>query len=95
MRSSIKKLSDDLYLLKIKKGETLRYFVIGEDYELSYELFSLIDDGEFNEKEFFENININMIKDTLDEVNNRDEFDCLYHDMDETGNPIIKGDDNE
>lgn len=93
MRSSLKKLDDDLYLLKIKKGSMIRYFVIGEDYELSYELFSLIDDSNFNEKEFFENINTKMIRDTLDEINNRDEFDCLYHDMDEIGNPIIKGDE--
>lgn len=83
MRTKSKKIAEGINLITLKEENMIRYFIIGDDYELGYEIFSLIDEGDFDEKKFLDNLNIKIINDTLDEINNREEDDCLYHDMDE------------
>ena len=86
MRCKGKKISDDIILISLRDDDIIRYIAVGKDYEISYEVYSLIADENFNEKEFLKDINVNSIRDTLDDINNNMENDCLYHDIGEIDN---------
>lgn len=86
MRCKGKKISEDIILISLREDDIIRYIAVGKDYEISYEVYSLIADENFNEKEFLKDINVNSIRDTLDDINNSMEDDCLYHDIGEIDN---------
>ena len=80
MRTKAYKLNDKINLLELTDEKVKRLFIIGSDYDLGYELLSVINDNtKFNVKEYIKSLDIDKVYDYLCEVND-DADDYLYKD---------------
>lgn len=80
MKTKAHKLRDDIYLIELTDEKVKRLFVVGTDFDLSYELLSVLNDNkEFKIKDYIKAIDIDKIYDYLCEIND-DADDYLYKD---------------
>lgn len=84
MRTKAYKLNDKINLLELTDEKVKRLFIIGSDYDLGYELLSVINDNidiskKFNIKEYIKTLDLDKVYDYLCEVND-DADDYLYKD---------------
>lgn len=93
MKTKAHKLRDDIYLIELTDEKVKRLFVVGTDFDLSYELLSVLNDNkEFKIKDYIKAIDIDKIYDYLCEIND-DADDYLY--KDDIDNLLIGGDNDE
>lgn len=79
MRTKAHKIKDDLYIIELTDEKVKRLFVIGNDYDLGYEILSVLDDKKLNISDYIKTLDISMLYDNLCEIN-EDADDYLYHD---------------
>lgn len=91
MRTKAHKLKDDLYIIELTDENIKRLFVVGNDYDLAYEIMSTLNDKKININDYIKTLDISMLYDYLSEIND-DADDYLYKDNIE--NLLIGGDNN-
>lgn len=84
MRTKAYKLNDKINLLELTDDRVKRLFIIGSDYDLGYELLSVVNDDtdiskKFNIKEYIKTLDLDKIYDYLQEINEEAD-DYLYKD---------------
>lgn len=92
MRTKAHKITDDIYLIELTDEKIKRLFIVGADFDLSYELLSVYDNKDFKVKDYIKTLESDKLYDYLCEIND-DADDYLYKDDIED---IFKGgEDNE
>ena len=89
MRSKVYEMKNDLVLIELTDNIKKRLIVTHPDYDLSYELMSVLNENnkKFDMKEYISNLEEEKLIDYLQEIND-DADDYLYHD-DIDINPLI------
>ena len=82
MRTKANLIKDKLYVIELKDNLITRLIVTHEDFSLSYELLTIYNEdlnSKFNLKEYINSLNYENLFSYLQEVNEDDYDDCLYH----------------
>lgn len=92
MRTKAHRITDDIYLIELTDEKIKRLFVVGADFDLSYELLSVYDNQDFKLKDYIKSLDPDKLYDYLCEIND-DADDYLY--KDDIENLLIEGDSDE
>lgn len=79
MKTKAHKIKDDLYIIELTDEKVKRLFVVGSNYDLAYEIMSILPDKNVKISEYIKSLDISMLYDNLIEIND-DADEYLYKD---------------